>query len=113
MPRAAAPSSLLATVLAAALLAAAPAGAAPLVGERLGSFDEPVHLASPPADATTQAVVERYGRIRLVRRGRVLRRPLLDLRSRVGIAEGDETVDQRGLLSMAFAPDYARSGRFY
>ena len=68
---------------------------------------------SPPADPTTLAVVERYGRIRLVRRGRVLRRPLLDLRSRVRIGDDRETVDQRGLLSMAFAPDYARTGRYY
>src|SRR5690349_13041994 len=113
MPRAAAPFPALAAALAAALLAAAPAGAAPLVGQRLGTFREPVHVASPPADPTTQAVVERYGRIRLVRRGRILRRPLLDLRSRVGIGDRDETVDQRGLLSIAFAPDYARSGRFY
>jgi hypothetical protein len=90
-----------------------PGTAAPLHGERLGTFSEPVHVTSPPADATTQAVVERYGRIRLIRRGRVLRRPLLDLRSRVRIDDDRETVDQRGLLSMAFAPDYARTGRYY
>jgi glucose/arabinose dehydrogenase len=93
--------------------AAAPASAARLSGQRLGTFDEPVHVASPPADPRTQAVVQRYGLIRLVRRGRVLRRPLLDLRSRVRIDDDRETVDQRGLLSIAFAPDYARSGRFY
>ena len=29
------------------------------------------------------------------------------------VGDPDETIDQRGLLSMAFAPDYARSGRFY
>ena len=92
-------------------LSAAPAPA--VTGERLGTFDEPVHVASPPADPTTQAVVERYGRIVLVRRGRRLRRPLLDLRPRVLVDDPRETVDQRGLLSMAFAPDYARSGRFY
>jgi len=84
-----------------------------VTGQRLGGFGEPVHLASPPGDATTQAVVERYGRIALVRRGRVLRRPLIDLRRRVLVGSPDETADQRGLLSMAFAPDYARSGRFY
>jgi len=92
-------------------LAAGPAPA--LTVERLGTFDEPVHVASPPADPSTQAVVERYGRIVLVRRGRVLRRPLIDLRRRVLVEDPRQTVDQRGLLSMAFAPDYARSGRFY
>jgi glucose/arabinose dehydrogenase len=40
-------------------------------------------------------------------------RTLVDLRSRVGIEDSRETVDQRGLLSIAFAPDYARSGRLY
>jgi glucose/arabinose dehydrogenase len=106
------PVTIGALAVAAALgLAAAPAPA--VTGQRLGGFDEPVHLASPPGDATTQAVVERYGRIALVRRGRVLRRPLIDLRRRVLVGSPDETADQRGLLSMAFAPDYARSGRFY
>ena len=58
-------------------------------------------------------VVERYGRIRLVVRGRVKRRPLADLRSRVRIDNPDEEVDQRGLFSVAFPRDYRRSGRFY
>jgi glucose/arabinose dehydrogenase len=104
------PVTIGALAVAAALgLAAAPA----VTGQRLGSFDQPVHVASPPGDPATQAVVERYGRIVLVRRGRVLRRPLIDLRRRVLVGDPDETADQRGLLSMAFAPDYARSGRFY
>ena len=98
-------------VAAALSLAAAPAPA--VTGQRLGSFDQPVYVASPPGDPATQAVVERYGRIVLVHRGRVLRRPLIDMRRRVLIGDPDETSDQRGLLSMAFAPDYARSGRFY
>ena len=89
------------------------AGAPAVSGERLGTFDQPVHVASPPGDPSTQAVVERYGRIVLLHRGRRVRRPLLDLRPRVLVKDPDETVDQRGLLSMAFAPDYARSGRFY
>ena len=108
---------LLATAPPASALAAVSAStgpsAAPLGGSRVGTFDEPVYLASPPGDPSTQAVVQRYGLIRLVRRGRVLRRPLLDLRSGVRIDDDRETVDQRGLLSMAFAPDYARGGRFY
>ena len=90
------------------------AGPAPAVtGERLGTFDEPVYVASPPGDPRTQAVVQRQGRIVLVRRGRRLRRPLIDLRPRVLVGGPDETADHRGVLSMAFAPDYARSGRFY
>jgi glucose/arabinose dehydrogenase len=51
--------------------------------------------------------VEQPGTIRVVRDGRELGAPFLDLRRR--ISRGDE----RGLLSMAFAPDYASSGLFY
>ena len=76
-------------------------------------FDEPVYVASPPGQPRTLAVVERYGRVRLVRRGRVLRRPLLDLRRRVLIEDDRETIDQRGLLSIVFAPNYRRSGRLF
>ena len=96
-----------------ALLLAAPASAAALRLERIGEFEEPVYLTSPPGARHTLAVVERYGLVRLVRRGRVLRRPLVDLRRRVLVEDPRETVDQRGLLSLAFAPDYRRSRRLY
>jgi glucose/arabinose dehydrogenase len=52
-------------------------------------------------------VVEQAGRIMVVRNGRRLARPFLDIRSRV--TSGGES----GLLSVAFPPDYASSGRFY
>ena len=91
---------------------ALPAEAAPRL-ERVGTFDQPVYVTSPPGDPSTLAVVERYGRVRLVRSGRVLRRPLLDLRRVVRIDDANPSVDQRGLLSIAFAPDYGRSRRIY
>jgi glucose/arabinose dehydrogenase len=52
-------------------------------------------------------VVERGGRIRVVLNGRELAQPFLDISSQVS------TDGERGLLSMAFAPDYAKSGLFY
>jgi glucose/arabinose dehydrogenase len=52
-------------------------------------------------------VVERAGRIRVVRDGRKLSVPFLDISSNV------RTDGERGLLSMAFAPDYAQSKLFY
>ena len=73
---------------------------------RLGSFDEPTYLTAPRGDAR-RFVVERPGRIRVVRGGKVLRTPFLDISDLV--TSGGES----GLLSMAFPPDYARSGRFY
>ena len=65
-----------------------------------------MYLATPSKGGGLY-VVERAGRIRVVRRGKRLRRPFLD------IARDVITAEQRGLLSVAFAPDYARSGLFY
>jgi Glucose / Sorbosone dehydrogenase len=81
--------------------------------ERVGRFSQPIYVTSPPGARHTLAVVERYGRIRMVVRGHTQHRLLADLRSRVRIDNPDEEVDQRGLFSMAFAPDYRRSHRFY
>ena len=81
--------------------------------ERIGRFAQPDYLTAAPGDRHRLFVVERYGGIRVVRDGRVLRRPFLSLRGQVLIRDPNETVDQRGLLSMAFAPDYARTRRFY
>jgi len=94
-------------------LGAAPAFAAGVRLVKVGEFHEPVYATAPPGARGTLVVVERRGLIRELRGGRVLRRPFADLRSRVIDAGPDETVDQRGLFSVAFAPDYRRSGRFY
>ncbi len=100
-------------VIAVSLALAAPASAAELRLKRVGTFSEPVYVTSPPRDAGTLAVVERYGRVRLVRHGKVLRRLLVDLRGRVRITHPRPHLDQRGLFSLAFAPDYATSRRLY
>jgi hypothetical protein len=79
----------------------------------VGRFSEPVYLTATRAQPNRQFVVERRGRIRVIRNGRVLSKPFLDITREVLIRSPRETVDQRGLLSMAFAPDYGRSRRFY
>jgi glucose/arabinose dehydrogenase len=103
---------MLAAALVATIVAAPPP---PARLERIATgFDEPVYVTGVPGRPRALAVVERYGRVRLLRPRSPRRRPVLvDLRSRVGIEDERETVDQRGLLSVAFAPDYARSGRIY
>jgi glucose/arabinose dehydrogenase len=75
--------------------------------QRVGSFDAPVYVTSPPGDRRRLFVVEQGGRIRVLVHGRIRARPFLDISAKVR-AGGEQ-----GLLSMAFAPDYARSGRFY
>jgi len=75
--------------------------------KRVGSFDAPVFVTAPPGDRTRQLVVEQGGRIMVLRDGRKLGTPFLDLREQV------TTGSEQGLLSLAFAPDYADSGLFY
>lgn len=87
-----------------------PGGAASGEGVRLvpvGRFEAPLYVTAPPGDRRRIFVVGQGGVVRVVRHGHILRRPFLDIRSQV-LAGGE-----RGLLSLAFAPDYARSGRFY
>jgi glucose/arabinose dehydrogenase len=84
------------------------AGAAADAGTRLiGSFSSPVYVTAPPGDGERVFVVEQAGRIRVVRDGTVLPTPFLDITGPV--LDGGE----RGLLSIAFAPDYGASGLFY
>ncbi len=77
-------------------------------------FDQPVYVTAPPGDHQDLFVVERAGRIRIVRHGHKLRRPFLDIRRLVDLRyPNNQFRDQGGLASMAFAPDYRRSGLFY
>ena len=68
----------------------------------------PVSIAFEPGNAKKIYVVERGGRIRTVEKGVVAEKPFLDFSSRV-------TLDhpERGLLGLAFHPDFAKNGRFY
>ncbi len=75
--------------------------------QRVGSFDTPVYVTAPRGERRRVFVVEQAGVIRVVRGGRTLARPFLDIRARV--TSGGE----QGLLGLAFAPDYATSGQFY
>jgi glucose/arabinose dehydrogenase len=74
---------------------------------RIGSFRSPVYVTAPPGDERRVFVVEQTGRIVVLQGGKRVRRPFLDI-------SGDVTAGgEQGLLSMAFAPDYARTRRFY
>jgi hypothetical protein len=74
----------------------------------IGSFDQPVDVAAARAYPKLLFVVERPGVIRVVRAGKTLERPFLDISSRV-----ESVFNERGLLSVAFPPDYRASRRFY
>jgi glucose/arabinose dehydrogenase len=84
-----------------------PAGADSLAVEVVATgLSRPLRLVSPPGDPRL-FVVEQGGRIRVFDRNGSDRGVFLDLRA--ATAAGGE----RGLLGLAFAPDYATSGRFY
>jgi glucose/arabinose dehydrogenase len=65
------------------------------------------YVAAPPGDPSRLMVVQQDGLVSLVKDGSVLALPFLDLRDVVR-AEGE-----KGLLSIAFAPDYGTSGLLY
>jgi glucose/arabinose dehydrogenase len=87
--------------------AATPSAARGVRLRKVADFAAPVYLTSPPGDRRRQFVVEQEGRVMVVRDGRKLGTPFLDIRGQV-TAGGEQ-----GLLSIAFAPDYVDSGLFY
>jgi glucose/arabinose dehydrogenase len=99
----------LAVFLALAALLAGAAEARAQISARVyaSGFAAPVAFVQDPVDRTLQYVVEQGGRIRLVRSGTVLATDFLNLTPFV------RSGGEQGLLGLAFAPDFAASGRLY
>ncbi|RKY20156.1 MAG: hypothetical protein DRQ55_08610 [Planctomycetota bacterium] len=101
----------LATLLAAALFLAAPlaSGQAPLALQLVAhGLEIPVFATAPPGDLTRIFVLELYtGRVRLIKNGQLQAEPFLDLGGQI------QPVGERGLLGMAFHPQYERNGSFF
>jgi glucose/arabinose dehydrogenase len=94
--------------LAASLLAAAPAArAADARAILIDTFDSPVYVTGAPGESTLLFVVEQTGKIRVLDNEVKQAAPFLDLTSLISCC------DERGVLSMAFPPDYATSRLFY
>jgi glucose/arabinose dehydrogenase len=74
---------------------------------KIGTFVRPVEAVAPPGDTHRLFVVEQTGVIRLLVDGVLQDRSFLDISDLV------YSESETGLLSLAFAPDYATSGRFY
>jgi glucose/arabinose dehydrogenase len=72
----------------------------------IGTFDQPLYVTSPPDDPRL-FVVEKTGRVRILRGGRVVATPFLDLSA--DVSRGGE----QGLLSIAFPADFKASGLVY
>lgn len=74
--------------------------------KKIGSFDAPVYVTGAPGFPKLLFVVEQQGRIAVLNGGRRAG-TFLDIRNLVNYG------GERGLLSVAFPPDYAGSKRFY
>ena len=96
----------------AAVNSCAPVSGTNLALEPVASgLTDPVFVTSPPGD-TRLFVVERGGVIKIVKDGQVQETPFLDIADRI---HGSEMFSsgERGLLGLAFHPDYAQTGRFF
>ena len=101
-----------AVALAASLLAAGTGERASAQGgglqlKRVGGFEAPVYVENAPGARGLLFVVEQPGSVRVIRKGRTLGQPFLDIRDRVRYG------GEQGLLSIAFDPGYKNNRRFY
>ncbi|HEX6687203.1 MAG TPA: PQQ-dependent sugar dehydrogenase [Solirubrobacterales bacterium] len=90
----------------AVLLSFSSARAAAATLEPIGDFSQPIYATSDPADPNRLFVVEREGRV--IEDATGAPTVLADISSLVQCCESE-----RGLLSIAPAPDFHSSGRFY
>lgn len=74
--------------------------------QELGDFEAPLYVTQRPGSEDLY-VVEQGGTVRIIRDGRTLSEPFLDISDRV-TAGGEQ-----GLLSIAFPPDHEESGLVY
>ncbi len=74
-------------------------------------LSHPTAFAVAPAGGPNRLFVcEQEGRIRILDNGKLLPQPFLDISQEVVKRPG---YDERGLLGLAFHPDYAKNGKFY
>lgn len=88
----------------------------PVTGVELTSIAQgltsPVDLAAPEDTTGRLFIVDQVGTVRIISpEGELRESPFLDLSDRM--VELNENFDERGLLSLAFHPDYAQNGRFF
>jgi glucose/arabinose dehydrogenase len=74
-------------------------------------FTSPVALVEPGDGSGRLFVADQTGVIWIIANGQRLEPPFLDLRGQV--VELNAFYDERGLLGLAFHPDFASNGRFY
>jgi glucose/arabinose dehydrogenase len=76
-----------------------------------GGLTVPVFLTQPDDDTGRLFIVDQAGQIVIVENGTLLDDPFLDLSDR--IVRLDPGYDERGVLGLAFHPEYRDNGRFF
>ncbi len=88
------------------------AGGTPLTTVRIATgLQRPIGLTAPVGDTERVFVIEKRGRIRVIENGVLLATPFMDIDVIVG--GGTSNNDERGLLGLAFHPNYFENGFFY
>jgi len=77
------------------------------------NFTSPIGLVPSPDKSGRLFVIDQVGKIWVVdKQGNKLSTPFLDITGKL-VAPLSPGYDERGLLGLAFHPDYARNGKFY
>ena len=91
--------------------ASAPKGPAIRLESVADGLTAPIGLTQPDDGTGRRFIIDQPGRIYPLDAGGLSAEPFLDLSDQ--IVELDPTYDERGLLGLAFHPDYAENGRFF
>ncbi|HYV93143.1 MAG TPA: PQQ-dependent sugar dehydrogenase [Chitinophagales bacterium] len=74
-------------------------------------LEAPIGMAVTNDGSNRLFVIEQEGKIRIIKGGKLLSQPFLDLTSRVD--HGGALYSEKGLLGLAFHPQYKSNGKFY
>ena len=87
---------------------AAPAAFSISLEPLVSGLERPTYLTDASDDSGRLFVTEQPGRIRIIQKGQLLDQPFLDITDRVS-----SDANERGLLSVAFSPNYTSNGQFF
>ena len=77
----------------------------------VGGLESPLLLTNAHDGSNRMFVLQKAGKILIIKNGQLIPTPFLDLSSKM--IKVSSVYDERGLLGLAFHPNYAQNGRFY
>ena len=70
-----------------------------------------IYLTQPPSERELLFIVNQKGIIQIIKNGKTIAKPFLDISNRVHESKNEES--KKGLLGLAFHPDYDKNGFFF